>query len=76
MADGPAEGLAIADDLTASGQLAGNHLLPAIRADLLRRLDRTAEAAQAYHAAIEQAGTDAERHYLECRLAEITSQGS
>jgi RNA polymerase sigma-70 factor, ECF subfamily len=72
MADGPAAGLVIADDLAASGQLAGYHLLPAVRADLLRRLDRPAEAAQAYRAAIEQAGTEPERHYLKRRLAEIT----
>ena len=72
MADGPAAGLAIADDLATSGQLAGYHLLPAVRADLLRRLDRPAEAAQAYRAAIDQAGTDPERHYLKRRLTEIT----
>jgi RNA polymerase sigma-70 factor, ECF subfamily len=72
MADGPAAGLAIADDLATSGQLAGYHLLPAVRADLLRRLDRPAEAAQAYRAAIDQAGTQPERHYLKHRLAEIT----
>ena len=72
MADGPAAGLAIADDLAAGGQLAGYHLLPAVRADLLRRLDRPAEAAQAYRAAMEQAGTDTERHYLKRRLTEIT----
>jgi RNA polymerase sigma-70 factor, ECF subfamily len=71
MADGPAAGLAIADDLAASGELAGYHLLPAVRADLLRRLDRHVEAAEAYRAAIEQAGTGAERQYLERRLAEL-----
>ena len=71
MADGPAAGLAIVDDLAASGQLTGYHLLPAVRADLLRRLDRPAEAAQAYRAAIDQAGTEPERHYLKRRLAEI-----
>jgi RNA polymerase sigma-70 factor (ECF subfamily) len=76
MADGPAAGLAIADDLAASGQLAGYHLLPAVRADLLRRLDRPAEAAQAYRAAIDQAGTEPERHYLKRRLAEITGTES
>ena len=74
MAEGPAAGLAIADDLAAGGQLAGYHLLPAVRADLLRRLDRPAEAAQAYRAAIDQAGTDPERHLLERRLAEITGR--
>jgi RNA polymerase sigma-70 factor, ECF subfamily len=73
MADGPAAGLAIADDLIASGQLAGYHLLPAVRADLLRRLDRPVEAAQAYRVAIDQASTEPERHYLKRRLAEITS---
>ena len=73
MADGPAAGLAIADGLAVSGQLAGYHLLPAVRADLLRRLDRPAEAAQAYRAAIDQAGTEPERHYLQRRLAELTS---
>ena len=71
MADGPAAGLAMVDDLAASGQLTGYHLLPAVRADLLRRLDRPAEAAQAYRAAIDQAGTEPERHYLKRRLAEI-----
>jgi RNA polymerase sigma-70 factor, ECF subfamily len=55
-----------------TGQLAGYHLLTAVRADLLRRLDRPAEAAQAYLAAIDQAGTEPERHYLKRRLAEIT----
>ncbi len=74
MAQGPAAGLAIADDLAASGQLAGYHLLPAVRADLLRRLDRRDEAATAYRTAIDQAGTDAERHYLERRLAELTGR--
>jgi RNA polymerase sigma-70 factor (ECF subfamily) len=71
MADGPAAGLAIADELTAGGQLTGYHLLPAVRADLLRRLGRPAEAAQAYRTAIEEAGTDPERRYLERRLAEV-----
>ena len=47
MADGPAAGLALVDALEASGDLAGYHLLPATRADLLRRLGRPAEAAAA-----------------------------
>jgi len=74
MADGPMAGLAMIDDLAASGQLAGYHLLPAVRADLLRRLDRPAEAAEAYRTAIEQAGTDPERQFLERRLAEVTGR--
>ena len=72
MADGPAAGLALVDDLAARGELAGYHLLPATRADLLRRLGRRPEAASAYREAIELAGTDAERKYLAGRLAEVS----
>ncbi len=70
MAQGPATGLALVDDLAATGQLAGYHLLPATRADLLRRLGRMAEAADAYRQALALASTDAERRYLARRLAE------
>jgi RNA polymerase sigma-70 factor (ECF subfamily) len=73
MADGPAAGLALVDELAARGELAGYHLLPATRADLLRRLDRRPEAASAYREAIELAGSDAERNYLTGRLAEVSS---
>jgi len=72
MAEGPAAGLVIADELATSGQLTGYHLLAAVRADLLQRLGRPAEAAAACRTAIDQAGTDAERRYLQRRLAEIT----
>jgi len=70
MADGPEAGLALVDELEASGALHGYGLLPATRADLLRRLGRRSEAAAAYRQAIELAGADAERRYLERRLAE------
>ena len=70
MADGPARGLALLDDLDRSGALAGFHLLPAARADLLRRLGRNAEAAEAYREAIRTVGNAAERRYLERRLRE------
>ena len=72
MAQGPATGLALVDDLAATGQLAGYHLLPATRADLLRRLGRTAEAADDYRQALALASTGAERRYLTRRLAEVT----
>jgi RNA polymerase sigma-70 factor (ECF subfamily) len=75
MADGPAAGLALVAALEESGTLAGYHLLPATRADLLRRLDRYDEAAASYREALELAGTDAERRYLSRRLAETSSQG-
>jgi RNA polymerase sigma-70 factor (ECF subfamily) len=68
MADGPAAGLALVDALAGSGALRGYHLLAATRADLLRRLDRSAEAAAAYREALDLAPTDAERRYLAGRL--------
>ncbi|MEU7877780.1 RNA polymerase sigma factor [Microbispora bryophytorum] len=71
MAHGPAAGLALVDALRETGALAGYHLLPAARADLLRRLGRTAEAAGAYREAAELAATDAERRYLARRLAAL-----
>ena len=75
MADGPAAGLQLVEALDASGDLAGYHLLPATRADLLRRLKRHAEAAASYREALGLAATDAERRYLAQRLAETTGQG-
>ena len=69
MADGPAAGLALVDQLQASGALPGYHLLPATRAYLLGRLGRHDDAADAYRAAIELAPTDTERRYLVRKLA-------
>jgi RNA polymerase sigma-70 factor, ECF subfamily len=74
MADGPAAGLTLVDALEASGALAGYHLLPATRADLLRRLDRPAEAVAAYREALDLAATDAERRYLARRLDQAAGQ--
>jgi RNA polymerase sigma-70 factor (ECF subfamily) len=73
MAEGPAVGLALVEALETSGVLSGYHLLPATRADLLRRLDRRAEAAVAYREALALAATDAERRYLTRRLAQTTA---
>jgi RNA polymerase sigma-70 factor (ECF subfamily) len=75
MADGPAQGLKLVQALEASGALAGYHLLPATRADLLRRLERHAEAAEGYREALELASTEAERRYLTRRLAEVAERG-
>jgi RNA polymerase sigma-70 factor (ECF subfamily) len=71
MAQGPASGLALVDALDATGELAGYHLLPATRADLLRRLGRLDEAADAYRAALALTRTTPERTYLERRLAAV-----
>jgi RNA polymerase sigma-70 factor (ECF subfamily) len=71
MADGPAAGLALTDDLAAGGHLAGYHLLPATRADFLRRLGRLGDAVAAYREALELAPTEAERRYLTRRIEEL-----
>ncbi|HEX5882822.1 MAG TPA: RNA polymerase sigma factor [Actinomycetota bacterium] len=71
MRDGPAAGLALMDDLAASGDLDGYHLLHAGRADLLRRLGRAPEAAAAYRRALELAANPVERAFLTRRLAEL-----
>jgi RNA polymerase sigma-70 factor (ECF subfamily) len=73
MADGPAAGLVLLDALEESGALPGYHLLPATRADLLRRLKRPTEAVAAYRVALSLATTDAERRYIARRIAEALS---
>jgi RNA polymerase sigma-70 factor (ECF subfamily) len=71
MAAGPAAALAEVDALAADSRLAGYHYLPAIRADLLRRLDRGAEAAEAYRAALALVDNETERAFLTTRLASL-----
>ncbi|NNH75145.1 sigma-70 family RNA polymerase sigma factor [Nocardia uniformis] len=68
MADGIGAGLALVDELAESGRLDGYYLLPATRADLLRRNGQVREAAAAYEAALKLAPTAAERRYLTARL--------
>jgi RNA polymerase sigma-70 factor (ECF subfamily) len=72
MADGLEHGLALLDTI----QLPGYHLLPAARADLLRRLGRRAEAAAAYRQALALVTNEAERRYLKRRLAEVADPAS
>jgi RNA polymerase sigma-70 factor, ECF subfamily len=72
MANGPVAGLALVEQIERSGALAEYHLLPATRANLLRRLGRSEQARLAYWRALELAPTDAERRYLERILAETT----
>jgi RNA polymerase sigma-70 factor (ECF subfamily) len=69
---GPEAGLAALDDLERRGGVsARSHLLPAVRADLLRRAGHLADAARAYRAATERATNDVERAYLERRMDEL-----
>jgi RNA polymerase sigma-70 factor (ECF subfamily) len=70
MRDGPEVGLAALDAIEV-GALRGYHLLPAARADLLRRLGRTAEAAVAYRLALDLVENERERNFLRRRLAEL-----
>jgi RNA polymerase sigma-70 factor, ECF subfamily len=71
MVDGPSRSLDLLDALAARGTLADYHLLPAVRADLLRRLGRREEAKEAYRAALALAKLEPERRLLARRLAEI-----
>jgi RNA polymerase sigma-70 factor (ECF subfamily) len=68
MVDGPEAGLALMDELDASGALAGYQHLHAARADLLRRLGRAGQAAAAYRRALELTDNPVERSYLHSRL--------
>ncbi len=70
MAGDLAQGLALIDALQAGGQLARYHLLPASRADLLRRAGRLDEARADYARALELAENQVERGYLRRRLEE------
>ena len=69
MADGPEHGLALIDRI----ELPGYHLLHAARADLLRRLERRDEAAEAYRTALSLEMNAAERAFLEGRLSALTA---
>jgi len=71
MRDGPAAGLALVEGLLARGELAVYHLAHSARADLCRRLDRVAEAADSYRRALALARQAPERRFLEGRLAEV-----
>ena len=75
MAQGPAAGLERVDALAAAGALDGYYLLPATRADLLRRLGRSTEAAESYRRALDLAVNEAERRYLAGRLVETAGTG-
>ncbi|MEP6636347.1 MAG: RNA polymerase sigma factor [Acidobacteriota bacterium] len=72
MRDGPSAGLALIDALAASGELDDYHLLHAARADLLRRMGSSTEAAQSYRRALVLATNESERRFLERRLREVT----
>ncbi len=73
MAAGPQSAVALIDELAASGELEGYHLLHAARADMLRRIGSNREAAESYELALGLVSNDSERRFLERRLREVTS---
>ncbi len=71
MRDGPLAGLTLIDGILDRGDLGDYHLAHSARADLCRRLGRTAEARAAYQRALALTRQEPERRYLERRLAEL-----
>jgi len=71
MRDGPAAGLAIIDALLARGELKDYRLAHAARAELCRRLGRTADARASFERALKLAKQEPERRLIERRLAEL-----
>jgi RNA polymerase sigma-70 factor (ECF subfamily) len=73
MSEGPGEGLVLVDRLADAPALATYHMLPAARADMLRRLGRDAEALAEYRRALELAPGAADRAFLSRRCAELST---
>jgi len=71
MRDGPSAGLALIDAILARGELMNYHLAHAARADLCRRLGRTAEARTSYERALKLTQQEPERRFLERRLSKL-----
>lgn len=76
MAEGPDAGLAIIESAQLAEQLNDYHLLHAVRADLLRRLGRHAEAADCYQRALALATNESERRFLEGRRTEVLNRAA
>jgi RNA polymerase sigma-70 factor (ECF subfamily) len=76
MAEGPERALKLIDGLVAAGDLDNYYLLHAARADLLRRLGSSDDAANSYRLALALVTNDSERRFLERRLREVQSTAS
>jgi predicted RNA polymerase sigma factor len=68
MAQGPAAALPLVDELAAAGGLAGSHLLPSVRGELLTRLEKPDEARAELEAAVRLCGNERERRLLRRKL--------
>jgi RNA polymerase sigma-70 factor, ECF subfamily len=75
MRDGPAAGLALIDAILARGDLLDYRLAHAARAELCRRLGRTADARASYERALALTRQAPERRFLERRLDELSKLG-
>jgi RNA polymerase sigma-70 factor, ECF subfamily len=73
MRDGPAAGLALIDSILERGELADYHLAHSARAELCRRLGRTADARISYQRAIDLTRQETERRFLSARLSDLPS---
>jgi RNA polymerase sigma-70 factor, ECF subfamily len=73
MAQGPEAGLRMISEIETRGELNDYYLLWSTKADLLRRLNRRADAEQCYRRALALVGSDPERNFLKRRLAEVSS---
>jgi RNA polymerase sigma-70 factor (ECF subfamily) len=76
IASGPEAGLRLLDELGRDGRLDRYHLFHSARGDVLRRLDRTAEAVEAYRRALELASNPVDRKFLRRRLGEVFAAGT
>jgi RNA polymerase sigma-70 factor, ECF subfamily len=72
MVDGPERALRLVDTIAQRGELDAYHMLPAVRADLLRRLGRREEAIEAYQQALNTVELEPERRFIAARLAELS----
>ena len=74
MRDSPEAGLRLIDDLLARGELADYHLAHSARAELLRRLGRTVDAAESYDRALGLTEQEPQRRFIERRLGELRAE--
>ncbi len=72
VARGPAAALPLVDELARAGSLAGSHLLPSVRGELLARLDRFDEALREIERAVQLCGNERERELLRRKAAAWT----
>ncbi|MHA7291609.1 RNA polymerase sigma factor [Arthrobacter sp. MDT3-24] len=72
MASGPADGLELVEAIAARGELAGSHLLPAVRGEMLTRLGRRDDARSALLQAVALCGNAAERAVLQRKVDELS----